>query len=130
MCTGRASGGREIDRSQYAEAVEINRINYQTNRDIYKRRQEIIEHIFGTVKRQWGYNHTNLRGLEKVNGEMALIMTVYNMKRSFKILGIAKLLEKLKTWKPDYKKASFLLKSRLIIRLYKASDFFYQAKAA
>lgn len=130
LCTGRASGGREIDRSQYAEAVEINRINYQTNRDIYKRRQEIIEHIFGTVKRQWGYNHTNLRGLEKVNGEMALIMTVYNMKRSFKILGIAKLLEKLKTWKPDYKKASFLLKSRLIIRLYKASDFFYQAKAA
>jgi hypothetical protein len=25
-------------------------------------RQEINEHIFGTIKRQWGYNHTNLTG--------------------------------------------------------------------
>jgi hypothetical protein len=29
-------------------------------------RQEINEHIFGTIKRQWGYNHTNLTGLEKL----------------------------------------------------------------
>ena len=46
--------------------------------------------------------HTKLRGLEKVNGEMALIMTVYNMKRAINILGIEKLLEKLKKWKPKY----------------------------
>ena len=32
--------------------------------------------------------------LEKVNGEMALIMTVYNMKRAINILGIEKLLKK------------------------------------
>ncbi len=40
--------------------------------------------------------------LEKVNGEMALIMTVYNMKRAINILGIETLLEKLKKWKPKY----------------------------
>jgi len=35
---------------------------------------------------------------------MALIMTVYNMKRAINILGIEKLLEKLKNWKPKYPK--------------------------
>jgi hypothetical protein len=68
---------------------------------LYRKWQEINEHIFGTIKRQLGYNHTNLRGLAKVNVEMALIMTVYNMKRAINILGI----EKLKTGKPDYNKA-------------------------
>ena len=65
-------------------------------------------------KRKWGYNHTNLKGLEKVNGEMALIMTVYNLKRAMNILGIEKLIEKLKTWKPDYKKVACLLKTARI----------------
>ena len=70
---------------------------------MYRKRQEINEHIFGTIKRQWGYNHTNLTGLEKVNGEMALIMTVYNIKRSINILGLENLLKKLTNWKPNYK---------------------------
>ncbi|MBL7928042.1 MAG: transposase, partial [Bacteroidia bacterium] len=55
------------------------------------------EHIFGTIKRKWGYNYTDLRGLQKVNGEVALIMTVYNLKRVINILGIESLLKKLKT---------------------------------
>ena len=33
---------------------------------------------------------------------MLLIMTVYYMKRAINILGIEKLLEKLKNWKPKY----------------------------
>jgi hypothetical protein len=55
--------------------------------------------------------------LEKVNGEMALIMTVYNMKRAINILGIEKLLEKLKNWKP--KSPAFLKsnKKHLFLRL-------------
>jgi hypothetical protein len=38
------------------------------------------KHIFGTIKRKWGYNHSNLKGLKKVKGELALIMTVHTMK--------------------------------------------------
>ena len=104
LCTARASGGREIDRSEYADAVEENTKRYKANKELYRKRQEINEHIFGTIKRQWGYNHTNLKGLEKVNGEMALIMTVYNMKRTINILGMEKLLKKIKNWKPNYKR--------------------------
>ena len=130
LCTGRATGGREIERGQYAEAVEINGLHYKANPQLYRKRQEINEHIFGTIKRQWGYNHTNLRGLDKVNGEMALIMTVYNMKRAMNILGIPQLLELLKTWKPDYAKAGLLCLKRGILSLYNPSNFYYYKWAA
>ncbi|MFN3782309.1 MAG: transposase [Spirosomataceae bacterium] len=96
LCTFKADGRREIERSQYADAVELNKRNYLQNKDLYRKRQEINEHIFGTIKRQWGYNYTNLRGLSKVNGEMALIMTVYNIKRAHQILGFEELMKKLK----------------------------------
>ena len=109
LCTSRASG-REIDRSQYADAVEENNKRYHANAQLYRKRQEINEHIFGTIKRQWGYNHTNLMGLEKVNGEHSLIMLVYNIKRSINILGVADLIAKLKKWNSPYKaKVLFLL---------------------
>jgi transposase len=102
LCTGRYDGRREIERSEYAEAVEQNKANYEANGQLYRKRQEINEHIFGTIKRQWNLYYTNLRGLDKVNGEVALIMTVYNMKRARNILGHDKLMEQLKQWTPKY----------------------------
>ena len=111
LCTSRMAG-RDIDRSQYADAVEENNKRYHENPQLYRKRQEINEHIFGTIKRQWGYNHTNLTGLEKVNGEHSLIMLVYNIKRSINILGVPDLIAKLKKWNSPYKaKVLFLLKT-------------------
>ena len=104
LCTAKADGRREIERSQYAEALEANNKNYKEQYALYRKRQEINEHIFGTIKRVWGYYYTNLKGLKKVNGEWSLIMTVYNMKRTLNILGFDKLMEKLHAWKPKYKK--------------------------
>lgn len=118
LCTSKADGRREIERSEYAEAVEKNAANYKANTQLYRKRQEINEHIFGTIKRQWGYYYTNLRGLEKVNGEMALIATVYNIRRCINILGMEKLLAKLKNWKPDYAKATRFSKNRAKIKRY------------
>ena len=103
LCTGRADGRREIERSEYADAIEENNKRYHQHQDLYRKRQEINEHIFGTIKRKWGYNHTNLIGLEKVNGEMALIMTVYNFKRALSILKFKDFMEALKRWTPNYK---------------------------
>ena len=111
QCTSR-KGGREIDRSQYAEAVEQNHQRYKDNPQLYRKRQEINEHIFGTIKRKWGYNYTDLIGLEKVNGEHSLIMLVYNIKRSINILGVPDLIAKLHAWNSPYKrKFLFCLKT-------------------
>jgi transposase len=113
LCTGRKKGGREIERSEYAEAVEQNRMNFEANKDLYKQRQEINEHIFGTLKRFLGFYYTNLRGLEKVNGEMSLIMTVYNMKRVQNIFKFEDLMDKLATWVPNYTLAQKNVEMRL-----------------
>jgi len=61
---------------------------------------------------------------------MALIMTVYNMKRAMNIMGIEKLLEKLKEWKPDYAKATFISSIRAISRRFEERYFFDLAGAA
>ncbi len=106
LCTGRQKGGREIDRSEFAEAVEINNTNYKNNPTLYRKRQEINEHIFGTIKRKWNYYYTDLKGLEKVNGEYSLIMLVYNMRRCFTIVGVEELIAKIKRWQPKYPKPS------------------------
>ena len=116
LCTSR-KGGREIDRSQYAEAVEENHQRYKENAQLYRKRQEINEHIFGTIKRKWGYNYTDLIGLEKVNGEHSLIMLVYNIKRSINILGVPDLIAKLKAWNSPYKRKSLFLLQMTYLKL-------------
>lgn len=107
LCTGRADGRREIDRSEFANAVEANSKRYKDNTALYRKRQEINEHIFGTIKRKWGYYYTNLKGLEKVNGEHSLIMLVYNIKRCINIVGVPELIEKLKNWKSEFKRSAY-----------------------
>lgn len=108
---------RIIHRSEYQDAVDRNNKNIRQNPDYYKRRQSICEHPFGTIKRQWGYTYTLMKGLKKVNGEMNLIMLVYNLKRTLSILGFAKMLQAIQTWTPNYNKiyGHYLYKQ---IRLY------------
>ena len=76
------------------------------------------EHLFGIIKRQWDVNFTNLQELDKVNGEMALIMTVYSMWYCINPLGIGLLLEKLKRWKPDYAKSISFFQRWSILKQY------------
>ena len=114
LCTGRAKGGREIERSEYQDAVDRNNQRVDAQKELYLRRQAIVEHPFGTIKRSWGYSYTLLKGLNKVGGEMALIFLVYNIRRSITILGVKELIARVKTWKPDYKKALHPFKAVLI----------------
>jgi transposase len=56
---------------------------------IIKRRGSIVEHPFGTIKRNLGWDHFLVRGTEKVSGENALIMFSYNFRRLLNLIGIA-----------------------------------------
>lgn len=104
---------RIIQRSEYQDAVDTNDNNIKQNPQYYKRRQAICEHPFGTIKRHWGYTHTLLKGLEKVNGEMNLIMFCYNFMRSKNILGFHKMLQTITNWQPDYNKVACTFKNTL-----------------
>jgi len=86
--------GRAIERSEYEGYVEANAERVKGAREKYRRRQAMVEHPFGTVKRHWGYDYTLLRGKEKVNGEFALIFSCYNFSRAVSILGVKELVSR------------------------------------
>ena len=59
-----------------------------------------------------------MKGLQKVNGEMNLIMLVYNIKRTFSIVGFTKMLEAIQNWQPDYTRIVCALKNAIIKLIY------------
>lgn len=99
-CAGAAnlkrSKGRPIERTEYEAYLEANRERVRLNKARYRKRQQIVEHPYGTIKRQWGYDYTLLKGKEKVGGEFALIFTCYNLRRAMSIFGVMDLMERLK----------------------------------
>jgi transposase len=113
---------RIIQRSEYQDAVDINDNNIKQNPQYYKRRQAIVEHPFGSIKRHWGYTHTLLKGLQKVNGEMNLIMFCYNFMRTKNILGFEKMLQTIKNWQPDYSRIVCVLKKLFTTTLYSKNE--------
>jgi transposase len=109
---------RIIQRSEFQDMVDINDNNIRQNPQYYKRRQAICEHPFGSIKRQWGYTFTLLKGLQKVNGEMNLIMFCYNFMRTKNILGFEKMLQAIKNWSPDYNKVPGFIKTAVVRSIY------------
>ena len=119
---------RIVQRSEYQDAVDINDNNIKKNPHYYKRRQAIVEHPFGTIKRHWGFTHTLVKGLQKVNGEMNLIMFCYNFLRTKNILGFDKMLIAIQNWQPDYSKVICALQNAFIKMIYSqnAASCFFQ----
>ncbi len=94
-CTSSKQNGRVIDRSEFAESIEQNNQRVITNPGYYRQRQQLVEHPFGTLKRQRGFIFTLLKGKEKVLGEIGLGFIGYNLTRCVSILGIVKLIKAL-----------------------------------
>lgn len=95
-CLTEKQKSRGLDRNEFDYAVEQNREAVKNRKEEYRRRQAIVEHPFGTIKRQWGYNYTLLKGMDKVKTEMSLIFLCYNIKRVINILGVEGLKRELK----------------------------------
>ena len=72
---------RVITRHKYDEHAEQNDLDFTNNYDIYKLRQLLCEHPFGTIKRTMGIRQFLTRRLTNVTAEAALIFLAYNLKR-------------------------------------------------
>ena len=82
-------------RTEHQGAIDRNNARVNSDPEYYRIRQQIIEHQFGTFKRQWGFTHVLMRGKENVLGEVSILFTAYNLRRSVSILGFEGLLERL-----------------------------------
>jgi len=87
LCT-KNTKGRLIERSEYASYVERNKLNIEANPEVYKKRQSIVEHPYGTIKRQWGFYYiVSKRGIKRASGDVGLMFIAYNLKRLINIIG-------------------------------------------
>lgn len=93
----KAKYGKAIQRSEYQELIEQNKRRIKENKNYYKRRQAIVEHPYGTIKRQWDFSYIMTKKyMHRANADVGLIMTAYNLRRIINILGIETLREYLK----------------------------------
>lgn len=86
LCTENKKG-RCLERSEYAEYVEQNKQNVEANYETYKRRQAIVEHPYGIIKRQWGFYYImTKKGMKRASADVGFIFTAFNLRRLFNII--------------------------------------------
>ncbi|MCX6144504.1 MAG: IS1182 family transposase [Ignavibacteriales bacterium] len=84
--------GRYINRWEHEAVLDRLKQRLASQPEIIKHRKAIIEHIFGTIKKIWGYSALLLRGLANIAGEVALMNLSYNIRRVLNIVGTRKLI--------------------------------------
>ena len=115
QCT-RSKKERLIQRSEYAEYYERNRINIQDKEHLYKRRQAIVEHPYGTIKRQWGFNYIlTKKGIARASSDVGLMFIAYNLRRIGNILTLEVLKEYLKAVASMYFDILGLIRGSLVV---------------
>ena len=87
-CTKSKRNGRVIERSEYTEIIEQNKIRVNANKEVYRKRQAIVEHPYGIIKRQWGFYYImTKKGMNRASADVGLIFTAYNLRRIFNLIG-------------------------------------------
>ncbi len=85
-CTKNAKG-RLIERSQYADLIYENKVRIENNYEIYRRRQAIVEHPYGVIKRQWDFYYImTKKTIKHASADVGLIFTAYNLRRIFNLI--------------------------------------------
>jgi len=86
-CTSSQKGQRVIERSEYADYYEANAKRLQAQEHLYKRRQAIVEHTYGILKRQWGfYFISTKKTIQHASADVGLMFTALNLRRIFNLL--------------------------------------------
>jgi len=86
---------RSLVRRKYANIYDSTDRVYAQNTEVYKLRKQLVEHPFGTIKRNMNGGYFLLRTLPKVRAEAALFALAYNIKRAFNVLGFKEIMARL-----------------------------------
>jgi hypothetical protein len=63
------------------------KLKTKKGKEVYKKRKETVEPVFGIIKHVMGFRQFMLRGIDKVNTEWSLARLAYNFKRLHNLLG-------------------------------------------
>lgn len=89
---------RYVNRWEHQDLLDKVEQQTKENWGKYKKRQWLVEHPFGTVKRQLGAYYLLTKGIDSVSAEMGLAFCAYNIKRVMNILGNKELIKRLREW--------------------------------
>ena len=88
LCT-KNGNGRLLERSEYAPFIAQNKINIDTNPQLYKKRQSIVEHPYGIIKRNWGFNYImTKKSMKRASADVGLMFIAFNLRRLINIVGV------------------------------------------
>ena len=88
LCTSSKRNGKTVQRSEYTEGIELNKKRVEANKSLYKQRQSIVEHPYGTIKRQWGFCHImTKKTIQRASADVGFMFIAYNFRRIINILG-------------------------------------------
>ena len=87
--------GRRITRWVDEKFLEDMARRVRARPEVMRRRQQLSEPPFGTIKRAMGHSYFLMRGLNKVGAEMSLTILSYNIKRVINLIGVKKMIEAL-----------------------------------
>jgi transposase len=104
--------GRLIERSEFTPYIEQNKNNIEANTAVYKKRQAIVEHPYGTIKRQWGFYYViTKKGLKRAAADVGFMFVAYNLRRLMNIIDKNMLTKFLKELAPLFFPKPALLKA-------------------
>jgi transposase len=96
-CT-KNKAGRLIERTEHADLVEANKQRIAQNKELYRKRQAIVEHPFGIIKRQWDFYYImTKKTIRHASADVGLIFTAFNLRRIFNSIDLKVLKDYLST---------------------------------
>jgi transposase len=91
-CLSAKTPTRTVCRWEHEDVIERHRARMKDAAAKMRRRAELAEHPFGTLKCRAGYRHFLVRGFDKVRGEWSLMALCYNFSRVLNIVGLERLI--------------------------------------
>jgi transposase len=80
--------GRFLERSEHADLIYENKVRMDHNKELYRRRQAIVEHPYGIIKRQWGFYYImTKKSIKRASADVGLIFVAYNLRRIMNLIG-------------------------------------------
>ena len=79
--------GRLIERSQHANLIYENKVRVEQNKELYRKRQAIVEHPYGIIKRQWDFYYImTKKSIKHASADVGLIFTAFNLRRIINLI--------------------------------------------
>jgi transposase len=93
-CCTKGSRGRMLRVSvRHVELKEyFEQLGSQERKALIRKRKELVEHPFGTIKRTFGFGHFLQRGLDAVRAEFQFSCFIYDLKRVLNLLPLGTLM--------------------------------------